>query len=665
MAIVLALVFAAAVSGFILLAPTPSRAAPVARIDVPPPHARIAQADVADEALHTSSLISISLTHGRIAQANVAAVDFNGNGYKELVVGGEDGNLYVIAYNGSQWSQVWRRQTAADLNAAGAPQASPCVTKTSDIRSSAAIGDLDGDGSLEIVVTTGGDPANHRNGGVLVYSYQSDQPWSFSLMPGWPQPKLDIVGKGPGASDPDGCWDGIWGSPALGDLNGDGKLEIAVEGFDRRLHVWRYDGTYLPGWPIQPPTIWRGGWSSPAIADLDNNGLPEVIFGTDNATNGRAPYHLYVYRWNGTLLPGFPVTTSQNMQSSPAIGDITGDGRLEIVIGTGTYESSGGHKVYAWDYQGRPVPGWPQSTDGNMPASPALGDITGDGKLEVVIGCGAEGDPFNPAPCSKMYAWRGNGQAVDGFPITVWSNVSWDEAIGLPNSPILADYDGDGQVEILAVVRWSWGISTLRRTGGVWQNVNDVNLRTCNVLYSSPLVDDIDGDGYLEIVIGGADANGGRGVVYIWGYSGTTAHARPWPMFHHNIARTGRHPWPPRLGFQSEVRLMHQEGSGDTATQRVAVWNRGEMDFDWSIGHAITRLQIAPVSGVVETITDTRFTVDTTGLSTGWHELGTLTVTGTGTLNGAPILDSPIVSTLYVYVGDIHRLQLPLVLRSH
>lgn len=599
------------------------------------------------------------LSGERILRSMVAAADLDGDHDKELVVGGQDGMLYVIAYTGSAWSVVWSRQTAQDLNSAGAPSAG-CVTSKSDIESSPAIGDLDGDGHLEIVVTTGGDPAQHRNGGVLVYRYTSS--WSFAVASGWPQPKLDIVGLGAGASNPDGCWDGIWGSPALGDVDGDGDLEVAVEGFDRRLHLWHHDGAYVANWPIKPPAIYRGGWASPAIADIDKDSLPEVIFGTDNKDGGL--YHLYVFNGDASLVPGFPVHTTQSLQSSPALGDIDGDGWLDIVVGTGAAEASGGNKVYAWDHNGALLPGWPATTGSNMPASPALGDLDGDDDLEVVIGCGTEVD----LSCNWLYAWHGDGANVDPpgparFP--VWPpNNSWtgDTAQGLPYPPVLADYDGDGSVEILIVHVGSLGIATVNSDG---QSANDPVLKTSYALQSAPLVDDIDNDGQVEIVIGGvyqADPNG-KGAVYIWdGWNGSVNGKLPWPMFHHDARRTGSYAAAASLAFPPEVRLFHQSGSGSTESTFPRLENKGDGSFDWRITHSMAQLQVIPSSGVVMTVTQPRFLVTTTGLSDGWHNLGTVTVTGT--VSGRQVVNSPLTAAVWVYVGDVDRAYLPIVLRN-
>ena len=607
----------------------------------------------------------VTLPGDRVEQSSPAAADFDGDGDKEIVIGGRDGIVHVVARTGSSWSVVWSRQTADDLNAAGAPSGG-CVTSQSDIRSSPAIGDLDSDGKLEIVVTTGGDVANHRNGGVLVYRYEG--PWSFSPVHGWPQPKLDIVGADAGASNPDGCWDGIWSSPALGDVDGDGDLEIAVEGFDRALHLWHHDGRYVEGWPVTRPDIVRGGWSSPAMADLDEDGLLEIVFGTDNFNGSPPPYLLYVFNGDASLLPGFPVEAAQNIKSSPAIGDIDGDGALDIVVGTGGYEDSGGNRVYAWDGDGYPLRGWPKVTGGDMPASPALGDLDGDGDLEVVIGCGKEGDPY-PSPCSELYAWHGDGNVVDGFPINVGPNNPWEPQgpdNGLPYSPMLADYDGDGGVEILAQSRWSWGVSTVERVNGAWRENNNPALRTNAPLSAPALVDDVDDDGAVEIVVGGAaDSEGAAGALYIWDMSGEAQDALPWPMFQHDIFRSGQYgraPGAPVLAFPDEITILHETGSSETVVKDVLVRNEGEGYIEWQISEAIDRLNATPRTGTVVDEMPIQFEIDTGGLRAAWHTLGEVTVTGQ--FEGAAVQGNPAVATVRLYLGDLYRANLPMVARG-
>jgi len=112
---------------------------------------------------------------------------------------------------------------------------------------------------------------------------------------------------------------------------------------------------------------------------FDGDGKLEIIIGADDFQRNGGRVH--AFRADGSELPGFPIHTDQAMSSSPAIGDIDGDGKPEIVIGTGNFFTGRGHKVYAYHCDGSPVLGWPVNVDGQVVTAPALGDLVARGEV--------------------------------------------------------------------------------------------------------------------------------------------------------------------------------------------------------------------------------------------------------------------------------------------
>ncbi|MEW5767718.1 MAG: FG-GAP-like repeat-containing protein, partial [bacterium] len=291
---------------------------------------------------------------------------------------------------------------------------------------------------------------------------------------------------------------GVSSSPALGDINGDGRLEIVVGSNDNKVYAWNDEGSLVTGFPVG-----TGGavGSSPALGDIDGDGRLEIVVGSNDNK---------VYAWNdeGSLVPGFPVDTGWIINSSPALGDIDGDGRLEIVVG------SNNNKVYAWNDDGSLVPGFPVDTGWIINSSPALGDIDGDGRLEIVVG--SDGD--------RVYAWNDDGSLVPGFPVGAGGAVGSSLALG--------DIDRDGRLEIV-VGSYDNKVYAWNDEGSL---VPGFPVDTRGAVNSSPALGDIDQDGRLEIVVGSDD-----GYVYCWQMESNSYNPDllPWPMFHHDMRRTG------------------------------------------------------------------------------------------------------------------------------
>lgn len=100
---------------------------------------------------------------------------------------------------------------------------------------------------------------------------------------------------------------------------------------DDRLHVWRSDGKYLSGFPIQ-----TGGYvRHVTLGDIDGDGLQEILGGSsDNRVHAR--------RLNGTEAKGFPKVTFDDIETAPTLADMENDGSLELVVG------SNDGQLYAW-----------------------------------------------------------------------------------------------------------------------------------------------------------------------------------------------------------------------------------------------------------------------------------------------------------------------------
>lgn len=110
---------------------------------------------------------------------------------------------------------------------------------------------------------------------------------------------------------------------------------------------------------------------------------------------------------NGVFLPGAPaVVADWQFFVNPAVADIDGDRQFEVLSG------NGGYQVDAIRADGSQPPGWPRWSHGWVVATPAIGDLDRDGRLDVVVGT-REG---------WLSAWRAAGptRALDGTNPLVW-----------------------------------------------------------------------------------------------------------------------------------------------------------------------------------------------------------------------------------------------------
>lgn len=228
-------------------------------------------------------------------------------GWPDATAAHAPGLLAVTALTPGDPSRGW----AYAWNEAGTLLPGFPVELEADSDSSPALADFDGDGARWLVF---GDDA-----GWLHVVGRDGRPRD-----GFPVRSLGAVaGPTPTPHPPGGSIHSIEASPAVADLDGDGRLEIAVGAWDGRMYLWDDAGQPLPGWPIQ---VGDQIISSAALADLDGDGQLDIVVGSKDR-------HLYGWTAAGQALPGFPYDLGAPVFSSPWVGDLEGDGRADIVVG--------------------------------------------------------------------------------------------------------------------------------------------------------------------------------------------------------------------------------------------------------------------------------------------------------------------------------------------
>jgi hypothetical protein len=352
--------------------------------------------------------------------------------------------------------------------------------------SSPAVGEIDG---VKAVVVAS------QNGLVYVMNAATG-----AELPGWPQAVQIASGVGTavdstptiayldGANRPPSI---IVGAGSLYVPDQQGGLEVFYANGQKRF-VFHTRDTF---------NEWYGGpsggyanavFSTPAVGDITGDGQQDIVFGSYD-------HYIYALTPSGAMVPGFPYNNQDTIWSSPALYDVTGTGRDDIYIGADSTGLDGcwGGWIYDLRYvSGAPRVAWSHCQGQTFWSSPAIGEINDSGRAAVVIGTSWNTIYGKPSTSDKVYAfYADNGATVPGWPVTTNGPTF--------GSPAIGDVLGNGQPQVVATscAHCSSGPATVSVFTGSGQEVWSTELNA-NEELGSPTLVDLTGSNANDVIVG-------------------------------------------------------------------------------------------------------------------------------------------------------------------
>jgi hypothetical protein len=302
-----------------------------------------------------------------------------------------------------------------------------------------------------------------------------------------------------------------YNAPAFGNLDGDGDRDMLVgvlggafnpnnTTVDNLLMLERGRGQRYDLRTRQFLTqIDVGSESIPAWVDIDGDGDLDLFLANKIEPGDTQAGRLFFFENTGDAanpdlyLRGAVAEFASAYHYAPAFGDLDGDGDYDILMGTWDDElmlvlNEGAASAPVW---GEPQTAFVTLTRGRN-AQPTLGDIDGDGDLDLFIG-ESSGE-------INFYRNTGSPQAPE-FELVEDKFQAID--VGRRSSPHLTDFDSDGDLDLL-IGSETEGVFLYRNTGSPTEPHFELDESFAPIVapFSSPELVDIDGDGVPELFTG-------------------------------------------------------------------------------------------------------------------------------------------------------------------
>ena len=575
------------------------------------------------------------LVTGSGGEAPPRLFDLDGDNALDLIQPTTSGELWVLGWDGEPLASFNGGEPVSTQPQAlaAAHGTGPLAPPREPLRAP-AIGDIDGDLEPDLVAAAGervyawdrhGDPLDG-------FPVRIDPELSQPCVDGVAKPCFDkadraIFTDGDDATKDSHIKRGIFGSPALADLDADGRLDVVSGSLDSHVYAWDGAGNPLPGFPAAldaapgDPEVSRTEIvTSPAIAQLDGQGPPEIVLASNEILPGNPTFPtnlfgltssllgsatgsnpVYALHGDGTPVAGWPVGVGVAAGDllplvlpghDAAVLDTDDDGDDEVSVTAGT--GIGGLVV---DGDGSELTGYQQAASPNLVDQgpvlnladyPAVGDLAGLGSPVVIKG----GLTLNGA--ANLLAPNQN---------LPFSHVvqAWDPATGLPepgfpratddfqlvSQPTVARVAGSGPARQAI---YGTGLYQLHAYGPGGVEAAGWPKFTGGWIYASPSIGDADGDGDLDVTTLTRE-----GWSFLWdtGVDSCAGSNDEWWTFHHDehgTANYGHDARPP--GTVRELEAV-AAGSGSVL---VGWTNPGD---DWLCGEA-DRYRVIVADGPID-----------------------------------------------------------------